>query len=203
VPERGGVKRCQCRFKAIENAKLAELHKNWPEYGSADFTQYEPRTETQRTAAALIRGNPMGSFYLYGNYGAGKTHLLLAQYRAMCLADIPCQLRTARQLITQLTQAELPKERDRETYTCRVIQMVQDANQAHLFIDDIDKAAARTDFRAEVLFDLLDTIKRRQLGISITGNLPMIDRNGGKDLRQVLTNQVVSRLFKLCTEVPV
>lgn len=198
------VRRCDCMKQAMKNALLADLFKNWPEYRNADFKSYQARNPHQQAAADLMRSNPNGSYYLHGLYGAGKTHLLVAQYRATCLARIPCQLRTARQLMQELTQAELPRERDRETFTSPVLRMVQESDHAHLFIDDIDKAAARTDFRAEVLFDLLDTIKRRQLGVSITGNLPLFDeQQGGLDLRPVLTHQVVSRLYKLCKAVKV
>jgi hypothetical protein len=35
--------------------------------------------------------------------------------------------------------------------------------------------AARTDWRAEAIFDALDTIKRRRLGLSATTNLAMRD----------------------------
>ncbi|MFA5387692.1 MAG: hypothetical protein WC322_04920 [Candidatus Paceibacterota bacterium] len=203
VPETNRVKRCQCRYEEIKNALLHDLLKNWPEYKNADFKAYQARNPQQQAAVELIRSNPTGSYFMHGNYGAGKTHLLVAQYRAMCLARIPCQLRTARQLVAELTQAELPKERDRETFISPVLRMVQESAQAHLFIDDIDKMdAARTDFRAEVLFDLLDTIKRRQLGVSITGNLPLVSKGGsGRDMRQVLTDQVVSRIYRVCTEV--
>jgi hypothetical protein len=35
-------------------------------------------------------------------------------------------------------------------------------SSGHLFVDDIEKAPVRSDFWAEALFDLLDTIKRQK-----------------------------------------
>jgi hypothetical protein len=75
------------------------------------------------------------------------------------------------------------------------------SQSGHLFIDDIDKAPARTGFRVEMLFDLFDTIKRRQLGLTVTSNLPLISKDKKPDLRSVLSEPVVSRLYQICTEV--
>jgi len=50
-----------------------------------------------------------------------------------------------------------------------------------------------------MLFDLFDTIKRRQLGLTVTSNLPLISRDSKKkDLRSVLSDEVVSRLYQIC-----
>lgn len=69
--------------------------------------------------------------------------------------------------------------------------------------DELAKAPARSGFRMEMLFDLFDTIKRRQLGLTVTSNLPLISKDGKPDLLGVMGESVVSRLYRICTEIQI
>ncbi len=95
----------------------------------------------------------------------------------------------------ELRKAEVPADQHGNVFESPVLQMVNLAPAGHLFIDDIEKARARSEFRAEMIFDLLDTIKRRQLGITVTSNLPL------RDLAPKLGDAATARLHRLCREI--
>ncbi len=99
----------------------------------------------------------------------------------------------------ELRKAEAPADQHGNVFESPVLQIVNLARAGHLFIDDIEKAPARSEFRIEMLFDLFDTIKRRQLGLTVTSNRSMISKDPKKpDLRQALGDEVVSRLHRIC-----
>lgn len=97
-------------------------------------------------------------------------------------------LLTMADLLSELRRAEL--ERD---YVSLVMDRVHYAESFHLFIDDIDKFKV-TDFKFEVLFDLIDTIYRRKLGLTVTSNY------GLRELveRERLHPAVVRRIDDIC-----
>lgn len=192
-----GVVRCKCQKRRIAEDRIREVISRWPEYKNADFRGFKAKTVGQENALAVFRQNPKGSYFLTGLYSRGKTHMLICQYRYMALAGDRCLLRSAREVIEELRKAEAPADNNREAFESPVLQMVNTARSGHLFIDDIDKAPARTGFRVEMLFDLFDTIKRRQLGVTVTSNLPLVG-DKGKDLRSVLSDQVVARIHQVC-----
>ena len=175
---------------------------DWPEYLKANLTTDAPYKNSlgQQNALVKMREKPEGNYLITGLFSRGKTHLMVAQYRHMALAGEKCELRSARSLIEELRKHDT-QEPGRE-FVSPVLQMINLSPAGHLFIDDIDKAPARTGFRMEMLFDLFDTIKRRQIGLTVTSNLPLISKDPGKqDLRKVLGEPVVSRLYRICTEI--
>lgn len=174
---------------------------DWPEYQRAILEDYQPKSVGQENVIAAIKSNPNGSYLLNGLYSRGKTHLLIAQYRALAIAGQRCVLRTARGLIEELRKTEVPAD-GKQPEESPVLQLVNLSTDGHLFIDDIDKAPARSGFRLEMLFDLFDTIKRRQLALTVTSNMPMFAKDG-KDLRSILGDPVVSRLHTICTEIQI
>jgi DNA replication protein DnaC len=154
-----------------------------------------PRGAGQANALTTIRADPHGSFFFTGKYSHGKIHLMIAQYRHPALAGGRCILRSACDLMEELRKAESPTDSNREVFESPVLQMVNLAPAGHLFIDDIEKAGARSEFRAEMIFDLLDTIKRRQLGITVTSNLPL------RGLAPKIGDAATARLHRLCGEI--
>jgi DNA replication protein DnaC len=205
VPVDGGpgVRRCDCQKRKIAEERIRVILRDWPEYQKADLETYRPRKDCvcQENAFLKMRENPHGSYLLTGSYSRGKTHLMVAQYRHLALAGEGCLLRTARGLIEELRKHDTPPENEKE-FISPVLQMVNLSDAGHLFIDDIDKAPARSGFRLEMLFDLFDTIKRRQLGLTVTSNLPLISKDARKqDLRAVLSEPVASRLYRICTPI--
>jgi hypothetical protein len=68
----------------------------------------------------------------------------------------------------------------------------------HLFWDDIDKLKL-TDFKTEVLFDLVDGLSRQKHGLTVTGNHSM------RDLvkRERMHPAIVRRLDDICRVIEV
>lgn len=125
---------------------------------------------------------------------------MICQYRKMAEQGIPCELRTAKDLVDELRKAETPAiEPGTTSFESPILKLVNLSPTGHLFIDDIEKAGVRSGFRSESLWHLFDTMKRRQIGLTFTSNLPM-DLPGKKCLSTELTDQVVSRLDVLCPD---
>jgi len=66
----------------------------------------------------------------------------------------------------------------------------------HLFWDDIDKLKL-TDFKSEVLFDLVDSLYRHNHGLTVTSNFSMRELME----RERMPPAIVRRLDDMCTAV--
>jgi DNA replication protein DnaC len=206
--EWGGVRRCQCRAESIRKYRLdnllATLLKDWPKYKDASLDQ-KHKNVAQQNAMIAMRENIEGSFYLWGQYSRGKTHLMIAQYKALVEKGVPCVLRCARDLIEELQAVEMSDRPDAERKESEILKLVNTSENGHLFIDDIEKCVLSSNFRGEIIFDLLDTIARRQLKITVTSNIPLFIKDEIKakdkkkqDLRDRMDKSAVARLFSIC-----
>lgn len=191
----GRVTRCDCQKRRIAKERIQVVSRDWPEYGEAKLEDFKPRNVAQANAAAAVQRDPRGSYFFSGYFSRGKTHLMIAQYRFLVLAGETCILRSARDLMEELRKAEAPVESEKEVIPSLVFQLVNFAPSGHLFIDDIEKAPARSGFREEMIFDLIDTIKRRQLGLTVTSNQPL------RGLAQKLGDAATARLYRICREI--
>ena len=173
----------------IQAARLSVIPER---FKGSTFESYCPKNRRQDRALALMREDPGGSFYLTGAYGSGKTHLLYAQYRETVLAGrIRCHVRTTRELVEELRRAEFDDD-----FVSPIIAAASKPEPYHLFWDDIDKLKP-TEFKTEVLFDLVDSLYRQNHGLTVTSNYSM------RDLveRERLHPAIVRRLDDMCTEV--
>jgi len=82
---------------------------------------------------------------------------------------VHCHVRTTREFVEELRRAEIDNG-----YVSPVIASVSRPERYHLFWDDIDKLKI-TDFKTEVLFDLVDTLYRQKHSLTVTGNLSLRD----------------------------
>lgn len=199
-----GVVECECRQQRIAESRLSQIYDQFGAYSEAKLEKFDPMNSGQRDAHAIITANPLGNYHLHGSHnGRGKTWLLVAQYRYVRKKGIPAQIRTSRQLVEELRQAEVGDEDKRKPSV--VMELATTAPKFHLFWDDCEKAAARTDFRQEALFELIDTIRRRGLGISLTSNCPIVDSSANyqnpTDLRFKLSSPIAARLHGMCRSI--
>jgi DNA replication protein DnaC len=149
----------------IRASRLAGIPERFRE---SSFKSYQSSNPKQEKALSVIRENPEGSYYLTGSYGSGKTHLLYAQYREMALAGrTSCHVRTTRELVKELQRAEFE-----DGFVSPVLAASSQSAPYHLFWDDIDKLKV-TDFKTEVLFDLVDGLYRQKHGLTVTSNYSM------------------------------
>jgi DNA replication protein DnaC len=197
------VGNCECKKRRMEINRMATVLEDWPKYKDAQLPGFKPRNAGQTKVIEILRADPNKSLLLTGYFSRGKTHLMIAQYRYLTLTGRHCLLRSAKELIDELYKASLPAANDREVFESPILKMLTQQKGAHLFIDDIEKVPARTNFRGEIVFDLFDTIARRQQSITMTSNLPLIatDPDKPEDLRGSLGEAVVARIDNLCTEV--
>ena len=185
------VRECECARLRRLRARIATILQDWKEYAGASFDAFKPINLGQQAIADIMRANITGSYYISGQYKRGKTFLLICQYRQLALAGQKCILRCARDLVDELRRSEVPATKDADVVPSPVLQMVNLADAGHLFIDDIEKVA-NTDFRMAMLWNILDTIKRRQLSLTVSSNLPMIG-TAGKDLKSKLGSEINCR----------
>jgi DNA replication protein DnaC len=160
----GGVCRCECQKQRVITQKLAAIPAR---FRQASFASYVPTDALQQKGLDKVSGRFTGSFYIFGDYARGKTHLAVAQYAHLVRIEYPCMGMSMAELVTELRHAEMDRE-----YFCQVRDRCRYADRFHLLIDDVDKFKA-TDFKFEVLFDLIDTIYRRNLGLTVTSNLSL------------------------------
>src|SRR5688572_14090353 len=156
----GGVRRCECARKRIADEQFRAIP---PRFRGCRFENYVPIDGIQEAALGKILSNPGRGLFLHGGYGRGKTHLAVAQYRSLIDAGQTCSWRSMSELIHELQEAEI-----RNAHSA-VLHRTRYAESFHLFIDDIDKFKP-TDWKGEALFDLFDTIYRRELALTITSN---------------------------------
>ena len=163
-------------------------------FRGATFESYRARNERQERAAALMRALPEGSWYMTGHYGSGKTHLFYAQYRDMAVAGrTRCHVRTTRELLEELRRMELEDE-----FVSPVMAAAYSCAPYHLFWDDIDKLKP-TDFKTEVLFELVDALYRRKHGLTATGNYSLQDLVE----RERMHPAIVRRLDDMCRVIQI
>ncbi len=186
-----GFRQCECVKTRIVAARLAAIPAL---FRDADFESYRARNERQERAVDLMRAHPEGSWYMTGHYGSGKTHLFYAQYRELAVAGrICCHVRNTRELIEELKKVELHSD-----FVSPVMAAAYSRVPYHLFWDDIDKLKP-TDFRTEVLFELVDALYRQKHGLTVTGNYSL------RDLveRERMHPAIVRRLDDMCRVVEI
>ncbi len=140
-----------------------------------------------------MRENPEVSYFLWGGYESGKTHLLYAQYRQLALAGVPCNVRTADELLDEIQRMELD-----EDFLSPVFARIRAGSRYHLFWDDADKFKI-SDFRAQALHELIDAIYRKCLSLTITSNFSL---NELGELEK-LPPSVIRRIDGMCSVLEV
>ena len=158
------VKRCDCIRQRLIREKLMEIPER---FRACTFESYHPKDFKQERAHSQMKNAPEGSYFLCGPYGSGKTHLLHAQYRTRVLAGIACDLRTTVQLLNEIQRMEFDND-----FLSPVFLHIWSGRRYHLFWDDLDKFKM-TEFRSQELFDLIDSIYRNNLNVTITSNFTL------------------------------
>jgi len=169
------VVECTCRREKMIKAVVGEHF-----YEKAKtFDSYHPINRGQAEALNRIKENPDGSYFLYGDHGVGKTHLLACQYSWMA------RNRPGRHLIfvsdsdlSSSLMASIKDEAKEPVITPERIKKA--AGGFHLFIKEFGKTIWRPIIQ-EHLFTIIDTIycrwsgKESGFGVSIASNLSIED----------------------------
>jgi len=143
---------------------------------------------------ALMKSFPEGSWYLTGCHGSGKTHLFYAQFRELAAAGrIRCHVRSTRELVDELKRMELDNE-----FVSPAMAAANAPEPYHLFWDDIDKLKL-TEFKTEVLFELVDALYRRKHGLTVTANYSLQELVE----RERMHPAIVRRLDDMCRVIQI
>lgn len=174
-------RRCQCYIDRL----LQRVPKR---FRFSAFENYRPIDRAEEAALQALKSNPASCFYLTGQYGRGKTHLLYAQYKEMVREGHRCIVRTGREVTQELTKMEY------EGTPSALSAAAESSKRVHFFWDDIDKIK-RTDFKEEILFDLIDRIYRHEHGLTATSNISL------EQLQDILSPAMVRRIGDICQVV--
>ncbi len=188
--ESARYRQCECVKARIIRERLREIPERFRE---ATFENYYPRTPVQERALILMRENPGASYFLWGPYDAGKTHLLHAQYRHLATAGAPCNVRTIDDLLDEIQRMEFDQD-----FLSPVWAQVRTRGRYHLFWDDADKFKL-SDFRAQALHELIDAMYRKCLSLTITSNYSLTELG---ELEK-LPPSVIRRIDGMCTVLEV
>jgi hypothetical protein len=109
------------------------------------------------------------------------------------LAGVPCHARTSTQLLIELQRMEFNTD-----FCSPVLSQVRTGKRYHLFWDDADKFKM-TDFKSQGLFDLVDTIYRNNLSLTLTSNFSLSEL---VDLEK-LHPSLIRRIDEICKVVRV
>jgi DNA replication protein DnaC len=180
------VVRCECQKQRIIAEKLASIPAR---FRTASFANYQPIDGKQDRAKERMSAEFTRSYYISGPYGTGKTHLATAQYVQLVRIERSCMFLTMGDLLNELRRAEL----EQDSYFCKVREKCRYADRFHLFIDDFDKFKL-TDFKAESLFDLIDTIYKRNLMLTITSNYSLSELSAIQSIHP----SVLRRIDDIC-----
>lgn len=176
----GRVKLCTCKIQARKRTQLLSLS---PKFRGVSLENYHPKNETQRVARERLLQEPGGSYFIFGDYGAGKTHVASAQFKIQ-IGNKKVLFKTTNELLHELQQMEMDSE-----YIAPAWQLPDEG--AHLFWDDADKFKL-TEFKAEAIYNLIDNLYRRQVGLTVTSNLSL------RDLTDKVGPAVVRRIDDMC-----
>ncbi len=188
--ESAKYRQCECVKARIIRERLREIPERFCE---ATFENYYPRNPGEETALSPIRENPEASYFLWGPYDSGKTHLLHAQYRQLVLTGVPCNVRATDDLLDEIQRMEFDQD-----FLSPVWAQIRTRDRYHLFWDDADKFKL-SDFRAQALHELIDAMYRKCLSLTITSNYSL------KELGELekLPPSVIRRIDGMCTVLEV
>jgi len=159
-------------------------------FRNCTFESYVPKNKKQREALDAIKTEKSGNYLIYGSYGSGKTHLLYAQYRYLRLIyGAGCFVRSTHDLIRELQDEELHEKESPVNW-----ELKKENPIFHLFWDDADKMKV-SDYRQEILFDLIDRIYKHNQELTLTSNLTLAE------LQEKLSPAICRRIDDMCKVV--
>ena len=188
-----GVIECPCRTAKRIDRKMLDLPARFRSASIKDT----PRSDSQAMAFDRIIKDPTASFFFWGDFEGGKTHVLAIQYRAMVGRGIPCYFRTGDELVLELQRAATATKEN--PYESEILSALSSATPGgfHLFWDDCDKVDwDRTPFRREAIGEVVDRIYRGSLGLTVTANYDL----GEISKQEKIPQYVVSRIDRICRE---
>jgi DNA replication protein DnaC len=155
------------------------------------FDDYIPKNDSQKRALEYLTTDPYENYYIVGPYGSGKTHLLYAKFKFLSNTNLDHSLsvvRSTKDLINELQMHELEKNQS------EILNALKNGKELNLFWDDADKFKV-TEYKLEILYDLIDRIYRDEQSLTLTTN------NDLRELQEKLSPAIVRRIDDICTKI--
>lgn len=181
-----GMKRCECFEKKLRLARAQKLVEQSGLRGSLlkkSFENYHPKTKQQKDALERVKKG--GSFFLIGDWGIGKTHLLAASVNEAVKDGVSAVFFSVPWLL-QMIRDDLFSNRP-----IGVMDIVCDVE--YLALDDLGKEKA-TETVQEKLFMILDRREIEGLRTSVTSNYDPDTLR-----RDKVDGAIVSRIIGMCS----
>jgi DNA replication protein DnaC len=204
-PDWGKLFRCECGKAGDPEARMNALHDALKSYGECRFDNWftdrpvEPttwggvtyKTEDQYKAlriatkrAKAYADDPEGMLFIFGSFGAGKTHLAAAIGYACAERNLRVQYHNITSLVSKLRQAA--GDFDVES----IMQPLLTADV--LILDDIGAEESMSAFIQSQIYRLID--ERLHLATVITSNLDvqsLTDKIGGRTQSRLQMAQTI------------
>jgi DNA replication protein DnaC len=213
VPGRG-AKPCKCRQRRIieramqqipATVRVGRLEDLQPRYNLVPDKQQAARLgDLQKQAISTVKQNPLGSYLLMGDNGAGKTHIAYTLYAHAAQQGrrvVACPLRD---LLEDFKRYELGDSGDNgQRFYPRVSpsELQSGGEKWTILLDEFEKARV-TEFTSEMLFNLLDAAWKYQHQLIVTSNMDddeLIARWSKID--DVYGRSIAKRLGASCTAI--
>jgi len=180
-------RRCPCVIRKMLLPKIGER------FVDASLDNFEPRNASAKKAKEKISANPDGSFFIYGDLGTGKSHLVRALYhRDLEKGRYDSKFTTDWSLRKSLIASEMGGAWPEISVT----DFTREGCRA-LFWDDIGKREKYTPFLRSEIFAIIDEIYARNLRLVISSNL---DLNALAD-EDMLDQPTCRRIDEICEPI--
>ena len=183
IPELRGscsyVKPCKCLFRKAKAKHFGELFKD------KTIENYEARSDSMQKAKEAILKSPDSSFYIYGNVGLGKTHLLAGIYELTYDTNewVYCKIYTESELSKLLESREHP-------------DILSKGYTRIVFLDDIGKIKL-LEWQIEKMFTFYNDIYRFNIQLIVSSNYSLEDLAkyyGGAITRRIEENTTILQI---------
>ena len=159
------AKKCACKKRKVLEKKFAVIP---PEFRDKTFENFECQGKQDEANIDAIMADVERGVYYHGAYGAGKTHLLVAQYKEV----LKRKLNGVGVIPVLVSSNDLSVEFRAEALGqgSLSLSLARDASRLHLFLDDIDKIKL-TETKETMLFELFNLMSLNHHRLSITSNM--------------------------------
>jgi len=163
---------CRCTMRATKRRLFGDL------FESKTLDNYEGRNASMREAVRYLKKTPAGSFFIYGDVGLGKTHLLAAIFEENYTSGrwLSSTILTETQLVDSIKSGAI-REKLNEAAT--------------FYIDDIGKIKI-ANWDIEALFNFYNDVYRYNIGLVISSNYSL------NDLAEIYGGAITRRIEERC-----
>lgn len=152
------------------------------------YSEIKPRNKRQADILEYINKNPGESYYLWGDVGTGKSHIMIGLWER----DIRLGGRhdTVYIIDTELRSRLLGRIKDKTVFVPISTEALQEGIQ-HVFIDDLGKSKV-SEYYQEQMFAIINEMYRSSIRLVMSSNYSL------DELSQIYTAGTIRRIENIC-----